>query len=327
MTYGFVAIADNGNLLASSESANYEFIARYINGVRSGNITTYTIAPVDYPLVFIEIPIGGRAAILYCSGQTVRVIGDGNYAINVYRRVQSASGYGVAAFDSAASLTFKAGAEMLNVRGVGSLSVGGSFSGDGDACAFPACASRTVTSESVSYEYFTTYIWTTTESLFSCQYEYTCQQEYVCSYQTIYGFVNGYFTSWQEYVCGYQNVCDNRQVCAFRWYNIDHISFVYAKVKRTSWSVYRSVAKRVSANQYAQEWELHSSGFYKEVIGWQTDQIENSITPLPQGYLPPFIGIIPDSAFTGYSGYFTKDNTFPYSNGQTASISATIMTR
>lgn len=307
MTWGFIAIDDNGNLLASSESANYELSARYTNGVRSGNVTTYAISPVDAPVVFIEVPVGGRAALLYVNGGTVRVIGDGNYPIIVYRRISGADGFGVSAYDAAGNLTFKATENLLNVQAIGTMGIGGNFSGAGSAVSFPALASITEKSTSESWEYFDYWIYQELVTV------YECNQEFQCNYDGGTG----------------QFVCDWVTVCGYNTQWVDTIVWIYARVKTTAWAVKRAVAKRVASNTYQQEWEVHASGYYKEVIDWAASYttVNPAFITLPPGYTPGIIGYDPDSEFTGASGYFTMNNTFPYSNGQTASISATIMTR
>jgi hypothetical protein len=258
-------------------------------------------------MVFIEIPIGGRAAILYCDGSTVRVIGDGNYAINVYRRVQNASGYGVAAFDSGANLTFKAGVNMLNVQGVGSMGIGGSFSGVGSAVSYPALASVTEVSTSTEWVLYQSWIQQDLVTFYECHTENQCNWD---------GYTNT-FTCGPVTVCGYQS----------QW--IQTLVFIYALVKKTTWTVKRAVARRTGASTYQQEFEAHSSGYYKEVIDIAAGSgtLNPTFGSLPPGYIPPPIFFDRNSLFTGASGYYTMDNKFPYSNGQSASISATIMTR
>jgi hypothetical protein len=89
--------------------------------------------------------------------------------------------------------------------------------------------------------------------------------------------------------------------------------------------VQRSVARRTGTNTYVQDWVTHTSGYYKNVIDWQ--YYTSSFSPFaPSGYTPPVIGFASGSPFTGADSVYTKDNTFPYSNGQTKSISATILT-
>lgn len=327
MTFGFVAIADNGNLLASSDSANYELSGRYTNGVRTGTVTEYVITPVDYPIIFIEIPVGGKAALLTVSGSLVRVIGDGNYPINVYRRVQGAAGYGVAAFDATGAMTFKADAGLLNVRSIGTMGVGGSFSGQGTAISFPSLASYTTKYESTGEVYADRFVTNDTQWRYVCttHWVYQCKQEWEC------GDKYDPFSGKYKYVCELVTRCAYvpEERCKWESYIITTITYVYAVVKTTNWAVYRSVARRVSETEYVQDWEVHVSGYYKDVVGWRSYDV--TLNPLgyylPPGYIPPTYFYDPTSDYYGYSGAFTALSTFPYSNGQSKSITASIMTR
>jgi hypothetical protein len=258
--------------------------------------------------------VGGKAGILDFTSTTVRIIADGVYPVNVYKRVSSASGFGIAAFDAAGALTFKANASILNVQAAGAMGIGGSFTGNGSMVSFPALASQTLYSYTDAWVYYDAYFWVTIDPYYSCTTTYGYVDVYSCNYDPTLGFVCGYFPSWQPITtCGFQNITTN------------HNTFVYAKVRTTNWAVQRSVASRTGMNTYVQDWVTHTSGYYKQVIDWQYGTDSFSPTA-PPGYVSPVIGFASGSPFTGADSVYTKDNTFPYSNGQTKSISATILT-
>ena len=296
MTYGFVAKSTNGALLASSDSANYELAQKLSFGTRTGNVTVYYFTAVEFPMFFVETPIGGTAGILDFTNNSVRIIGNGNYTVNVYKRVSSVSGFGIAAYDSQSKLTFKANANILNVLAVGAMNVGGSFTGAGNSVAFPAVASTTTLTSAdalVPHSTYTTerWVWVTFQSG-------TTASGYPIYSQTQIKQV----TTWQ----------------------------IYGTVRTHTWAVKRAVARRLNSTAYAHDWEIHTSGFYKEVLSWSTKPIGSSgslefINNGSANYpaIPP---VQPNSAMTGYDGVFTKDNTFPYSNGQTVTAAATILT-
>ncbi|MDZ7892319.1 MAG: hypothetical protein U5L73_11255 [Rhodoferax sp.] len=302
MTFGFIAKGDNGALLASSDSANYEFAQRLTVGSVAGNVTTYTFSAVDYPMFFIEVPIGGKAGILDSTSTQVRIIGDGAYPVNVFKRVSSAAGFGVAAFDPSEALTFKAGAQTLNVRAAGAMGIGGSFTGAGSMVSFPALASITERSASEADVYYAYYVYTTFEQTYVCRDEFQCNTDY-----------QGNFS------CGYVTVCGYEMI------RTDHTVDVIPRVRTTNWALKRSVARRTGPDTYVQDWVVHTSGFYKDVVA--INYFEYSFSPsAPPGYNPPPFIFDPGSSFTGAFGFYSKDNTFPYSNGQTKAIAASILT-
>lgn len=315
MTFGFIAKGDTGALLASSESANYEFAQRMTSGSTVGNVTTYGFSYVDFPMFFIEVPVGGKAGILDFTSTTVRIIADGVYPVNVFKRVESASGFGIAAFDAAGALTFKANASILNVQAAGAMGIGGSFTGNGSMVSFPALASQTLYSYTDALVYYTYYGWATVDMIYVCNTTYSLVPVQTCTYDYTFGYIC--VTTGYDYVptttCGYQSVITN------------YMTDVYANVRTTTWAVQRSVARRTGANTYVQDWVTHTSGYYKDVIDWQYYTSSFSLFA-PSGYTPPLIGYMSGSPYTGADSVYTKDNTFPYSNGQTKSISATILT-
>jgi len=296
MTYGFIAKSTNGALLASSDSANYELSQRISSGTRTGNVVVYYFTPVEFPVFFVETPIGGTAGILDFTNNSVRIICNGNYPVNVYKRVSSVSGFGIAAYDSKSKLTFKANTNILNVLSAGYMNIGGNFTGLGNSVAFPAVASTTtlvVSEANVPYSTYQTSqtVWVT----FISGYDQWGSPIYSKTTTTVR-------TTWQ----------------------------VYALVRTHTWAVKRAVARRLHSTGYSQDWEVHSSGFYKKVLSWTSKPI-GSDQPLEQivlgsGYYPPIPPTTPDSIVNGFSGAFTQDNTFPYSNGQTISAIATILT-
>jgi len=322
MTFGFIAKGDTGALLASSESANYEFAQRVTSGSSSGNVTTYSFSAVDFPMFFIEVPVGGKAGILDFTNTTVRIIADGVYPVNVFKRVSNASGFGIAVYDAAGSLTFKANANILNVKATGSMGIGGGFGGAGSMVSFPALASVTNSSTAQETIYYQSYGWTTVDTV------YVCRDVFQCNYVTTYDFSCG-MDATGNFSCGYvansNFVCGTVTTCGYEQILTQHFTDVYAVVRITYWNLQRAVAKRTTPSNYAQDWVQHTSGYYKEVIGW--NYFTSSMTwNAPPNYQPPptFNGSgAPDY---GAVGYYTKANTFPYSNGQTKSISATILT-
>jgi hypothetical protein len=317
MTFGFIAKGDNGALLASSDSANYEFAQRLTAGSVAGNVTTYTFSAVDYPMFFIEVPIGGKAGILDSTNTQVRIIGDGAYPVNVFKRVSSATGFGVAAFDSSGALTFKAGAQTLNVKAAGAMGIGGSFTGAGSMVSFPALASRTLYDQSDATVFFSDYVWQSFDTVYSC----TTTQDYQIVGQSCtevyYG--SGSFICFPVY--GWVPVT----TCGYTTVTTTNVTSIYATVRTTNWYVQRSVARRVGVDTYVQDWVTHTSGYYKDVVGWQ--YYTSSFSPFaPPGYVSSVPVFFEGSPYTGASGVYTKNNAFPYSNGQMKSINATILT-
>jgi len=121
MTYGFVAYADNGDLLISSDYPVYHYLGTAIQGssVTANNITkrTYSIGynkPTP-PLVFIKLDVNDYASVdgFAQSGTnwTFTVAGnmrDTTSKIRAYGLVQnpSTSGYGLQVFNSSSSVMF-----------------------------------------------------------------------------------------------------------------------------------------------------------------------------------------------------------------------------
>jgi len=315
MTFGFIAKGDTGALLASSESANYEFSQRITSGNIYGNVIEYSFSPVDYPVFFVEVPVDGKAGILDFTNNYVRIIGDAAYPVNVYKRVSGVSGFGIAAYDSTGLLAFKASSGILNVLAVGAMDVGGTFTGNGSMVSFPALASKTLSSYSDSWENFDTYVFDTYDWVYTCHTEWQYVQVQNCGFDPVLG-----------YSCTYTYEFQPVEVCGWTQVVTMHTVFVQAQVRTTNWSVQRAVARRTGANNYAQDWVTHKSGYYKEVVDWRYIDVQSSLLPKPDGYNPPYIPFVPGSPYVGADGVYTRDNVFPYSNGQTKSISATILT-
>ena len=314
MTYGFVAISDAGNLLASSESANYELSQRIVSGSRSGNVTTYNFSAVANPLVFVELPVGGTAGILQCTSSTVKIIGNGNYPIRVYKRITPPSGYGVAVYDQAGAPTFKASQSMLNAQFVGELPIGGAINSSAGAVSYSSAASYTTKSESTSgwqqVGLFAKYTSTNCVTYGGWRYDYVTGQQV-----------------WDASIVTYTTVSVQ-------------LNYSYqAKIKTTGWAVYRSAARNDGATK-SFVWEAHSVGSYSQFV--QTRLVFQNYqvlgcggtynTDMINAMIGPNSGVTPgveSAARAGYevsTGAFTKDSQFPYSNGESRSTTATIMT-
>jgi hypothetical protein len=126
---------------------------------------------------------------------------------------------------------------------------------------------------------------------FSCSYVDTSSYQMVCGFQDV--------TS-----CSYQNV----QTCGFQ--QIMNFAEVDALVRTTTWSVSRGVA-RIASTTISFDWLVHQSGYYKEIVQYNTFGFSSSLTGafLPPGYIPPFLFLTNNTA---YEGALTKDNRYPY---------------
>jgi len=225
MTYGFIAYSDSGSLVASSDSFNYELSQRVVSGSRVGNVTTYSITAVPFPLVFVELPVGGSAGILQVSGTTVKIIGNGNYPIRVYRRMTPATGYGLAVYNASQELTFKASGTALNVATSSSLGIGGTVSSVGEAVSYASVASRTTKSVSTSgpTPYLNNYVY---------EFSSGCA---VYAYGSWYSdYVKPSMSTWN----------------------------LSATWTITNWAVHRSVVVRTGSG-FSFAWEVHTSGYFK----------------------------------------------------------------
>jgi hypothetical protein len=98
------------------------------------------------------------------------------------------------------------------------------------------------------------------------------------------------------------------QTCGFQ--TIFNYAQIDALVRTTTWSVDRGAA-RIASTTISFDWIRHQSGFYKEVVQYQTFGFSQNLTGafLPPGYIPPFLFI---QANSGYEGALTKDNRYPY---------------
>ena len=314
MTYGFVAKGDNGALLASSESANYELAQRVVAATQSGNVYTYYFTPTRFPVFFIEIPLGGKAGILDSTESSVRIIADGLYPLRVYRRITQASGYGIAVYDTSNKLTFRAGAGILNVQNAGQMVIGSAFTGRGEAVSFPSLASRTLTSASTAAVEGDAIVWQTYEMVYVCQTNY------------VFTIVGQSCTDYGTFViCFPEYGMVPVTTCSYEFITNTWMTIPVHTVRTTNWAVQRAVANKASTNTYVQDWVTHTSGYYKEILTTEFVSINIGTSyNAPAGYIPPpqFAG----SPFWGFAGIYSSNNTFPYSNGQTKQIAATILT-
>lgn len=329
MDSGLMFRADDGSLLVTSDSQCYEYAGEFNPTSRSGNVNTYTVTTTAYPLVFAKCGSSAAAGVLSVLGGagnwTVQVLATVSCPIQAFVPISGAatSGVGVAVYGSGGAAVFDSTKNLLNARKVAPLDEGGSVSTPSGTNMVSYTAGPVRPASSVGYQWVVldSYAWTDT------QYQCTYSMQYVCSTQSVYvcgpgtecGWVYDYVTGTGGYacypatVCGYQNqqVCgyENVQTCA--WVNILNFAEIDGKVKTTTWSIDRGVARISSDSQsVAFDWLRHKEGYYKEIVEYQTFGFSQALFGgLPFGYIPPIV-IVANTEV--YQGELSKNNTFPY---------------
>lgn len=324
--FGAIFRATDGTLLVSADTPTYELVQQLNPSSRSGNVSIYVSSSVGYPLVFVRCGAGYSASVLAIEGGpsswVITVLCNVSCPAYIFAKLSSVStsGVGLVVFDADGNPVFDTSKLILNARVVSLLDENVTFqsvSGT-NMVAYtggPVKPSRSVSESWVLVDY---YAFTTTE--------YVCQQElqYVCN--TTYQYQcspDGFGGQSCSYVpvqsCSYQYVT----VC--RWVTINNTASIYAKVRRTDWSIERATA-RINANDVISfQWLLHRSGFYNEVIEYMTYSYSYALNALnlPPNYFPP-------PAFFAntetYSGILTKNNRYPYTTDRANTGSLTCIT-
>ena len=325
--FGAIFRATDGTLLVSADTPTYELVEQLNPYSRSGNVSTYVSSSDGYPLVFVKCGAGYSSSVLAVEGGpsswVITVLCNVSCPAYIFAKLSSVStsGVGLVVFDADGNPVFDTSKLILNARTVSLLTENVTFqsvSGT-NMVAYTGGPVKPSKSESESWVLVDYYAYTTTE--------YVCQQElqYVCTtnydYQCTYDYVTGSYNC--QYVpvqsCSYQYV----QVC--RWVTVNNTASIYAKVRRTDWSIDRATAKINTNNVISFQWLLHKSGYYNEVIEYMTYSYAYSLTGqnLPPGYFPP-------PAFFAntetYDGILTKNNRYPYTTTRANTGSLTCIT-
>lgn len=348
MSHGFIVTSDSGSIAANSDYPNFVFQGIFAPITRSGNVNTYTVISKKYPIIFMLLGVGS-------SGSVLSVISNGANSwqikcicsdyINIYVFCQmtgTPSGYGMAVWNSDGLLCFDSSQNPLNAEKVLSLNEGDSISAKGDLVsftgghAFPQSSYYDTevhvgTYVFIEYRFVNTYVckseyvcrWVTTGGWENvCTSQYTCSTDYMgnnsCGYQTV---CRSEWVTRSSNVCGYETVCNWENVNTPFWVTTS----VSAMVRTTNWTIHRGTAVR-NSDGYAFKWDLHDSGYYKQVLNtyWF-----NSATPTSPNSGTPTGYNVPSSFYTtneAVSGPFTKNNTFPYASTKYNMINSTIIT-
>lgn len=327
--WGLLVKSDTGNLLVTPDSPTYEYVGEFNPASRSGNINTYDITGGTYPLIFVRCGLNNSAGVLSIAvtggGYRVTVLSNVSCPIQVFRTVSGAqSGYGVAAYSRSGALVFDSAKNVLNVRNAGNISEGASFASTPgvDMVSYTCGPVRPTSSTSERWEFVTSF--DTQESF--CQVEPVCRDEI-----QFYDRVDCRVSFWPEYseTCTttrdfrWVNVCRNEWVC--RWFTVSNV--VWARIKRTDWSIARGTA-RINSASISFQWLTHLTGFYDEVLYYWTSST-NISGPVIGGdgrfvnFSPTGIWITQNVRF---EGELSANNTFPYTTARANEISLSCLT-
>jgi len=349
--FGAMFRADDGSLLVTSDTPTYEFVAEVNPSSRSGNVNTYSVSTSNFPLVFVKCGSGNSGSVLAIEGQsgswTVTVLASVSCPIEVFVPLSGASttGVGMVVYDANGGPVFDTNKKILNARNIGTLSEGGALASSvgTDMVAYTGGPVRPEKSESLAWVDVDTivditqqYICTSSlqyvceiQPVYGCTTQYVCTPVFSCSFDPFSGAFSCGFVDSCSYVtvCGFtdQQVCSfkNVEVCGFQ--NVTTLVFISAQVRTTAWAIYRATA-RINADSSASfNWLLHQSGFYKEVIQYQTVGYSQTLTGafLPPGYTPPALFFLSAEA---YDGLLTKDNRYPYTTDRANTGALTCIT-
>ena len=338
--FGALFRADDGSLLVTSDTPCYELFGTHAPYTRSGNVNMYVVPSNVFPLIVVNCGTSGKAGVLAvqssAQGWTVSVLADSSCDILSFVPISGnvTTGYGLATYDAQGNLVFDSFRKILNARHINALTEGASFQSTAgvNSVAYTSGTVRpqkSVTTQTVSVASFAY-----TDVVYQCRYEvqYNCYQEqvYVCNYVAVVVpiFVCG-IDAFGNFSCGfedsivYQNVCgfetqtvcrtETVQICEF--ITVLNIAEIYASVRTTSWTIDRSVASLAPTGQVIFEWLLHKSGYYKEVLSYETVGYSQALggNNLPVGYIPPLSFFTTNEAF---EGELSKDDTYPYTTNR-----------
>jgi hypothetical protein len=298
MSYGLYIKADNGTLLANTEFPSYVLHETVWPASADGNVFTYYSTSPSAPLCFMAIPIGVSAGVLSIessgSAWIIRVISSSAVKVYVFRRIMQADGavgYGANLYAADGSLTYSSSAKVLMANSIQPFSIGSVVNG-GENNLVSHIAANTYAVRNVTYEQQLFHVYVADR--------YTKMVQ-VCRYDVFKG-----------YICWYES----RQV--------EVIARIWGTVKRTDWQVMRGAIKRIPG-QFAHDWVVHKSGYYKEVI-----EVRQSFTTTFSTSDPAYAGgsswayaFVP--SLTEREGTFSHENTFPYTDGISNNVSATVV--
>lgn len=335
--FGAFFRADDGSLLVTSDTPCYELYGEHAPTSRSGNVNTYSVGCAAFPMIVVNCGAGGKAGVLAVEG------GAGNWTVSVLSNVSCnilsfvpiagsvTAGYGLAAYDASGRLVFDSFRKILNARHINSLYEGASFQSTAGVNSVAYTSGPVKSGKSVSEQWVLVEWYAWTDSVYTCNYEsqwicrdqqvYQCTPVYACYPLFTCGMdAFGGFSCWTEQSCYWTTECGyvTQQVCGFEqvqvcgWQTIQNFSEVDALVRTTNWTIERGVASMASNGVVSFDWMLHKSGYYKEVVNYQTIGFSQSMSGgLPIGYFPPPIFFTNTEVF---EGELTKNNTFPYTS-------------
>lgn len=342
--WGAFIKSDDGSLLVTPDTRCYEFAGEYWPVARSGNVNTYDVGLSEYPLIFVNVGVGGAAGILAVetgpAGWRISVLATTSCPILVFQRIGgSASGYGMAVYGANGQLVFDSSRNVLNVRNASNLSEGVSFGAASgvDTVSYTCGPVWPSQSQAERWEFIEFYAMPDHEYVCTlqqvCEPIYRCNQVYQCTPTSTYvcgfDFFGNYSCSFQTVnSCGYVTQCDYVTECRLdyvcTWVAITTYYSVYARIRRTNWEIRRGTAQ-INAGSVSFAWLLHKSGFYDEVLYITTATDSMPVGPgfVPPGYIPP-PGWQPTKEQV--QGELNKTNVYPYTTSRANQIGLTCLT-
>jgi hypothetical protein len=324
--WGILVRSSTGDTLISPDSRTYEYVGEYQPSSRSGNINTYIVPGGEPPVIFAQCGLGNAAGTLaveaVSGGYQVTVLSDVGCAIQAFRIMSgSATGNGVATFDRSGRLVFDSSKNVLNVRNAGGLAEGASFPRSPGVDMVSYTCGPVRPASSTADRWVLVDIFTTFSTITECGFETVCEDRVVCGFVRecrIVSFVPFVEECTDVFRCDTVTECSERFVCRDRL--VATTNYVFALVRRTTWSIDRGVA-RINNNTISFDWLRHLSGFYDTVIRYDVTQSSSYFgsggQPAPS-YSAPLVWIEQNVLF---EGQLTANNTFPYTTSRANEIS------
>ena len=310
MSYGLIVKADDGTLLASSDTPCFKYFSTVSSSSRTGSISTFNVNTTDRPLCFITLGADGfGAGILTISGSSgawvIQVISTADPLLYVFQKIDgTATGYGAAAYNAAGALVFDSTQPLLNAKALGGLSYGvGAFSSPtANMVSYTSGQVNVNRTNSASY-------WLLTGSATEFQQETLrgpdfCvtmpNTQYVCSYNSFTYSMDCYYET------TYYTTCTPTYYTVFTPVYID----IYTNFTDTSWTLDRAVATRYSSGtSFGLTWINHKSGFYRTINGYYYSSVAfGTHTGIYPGY-----GFVYSGSFPQYEGEIHDAGSYPYS--------------
>jgi hypothetical protein len=317
--WGAFIRSTDGTLLVTPDTPCYELVGEYAPTSRSGNVNTYYVPSSSYPLIFIRCGVNQAAGVLSVSaanpGYTVQVLSTVSCNILAFRIIEgSESGYGMATFAANGSLVFASSRNVLNVRNAGNISEGASFpaSSGVDMVSYTCGPVRPLSSTADRWVFVNSITYPTTA--FVCRSGFFPVDTFRCDFNPSTGFVD----------CRWVTEMRFETRCAFE--TVFVTEWVFANVRRTTWSIDRGTA-RINSGSISFQWVLHLSGFYDTVLGYQqyvdvSPSVFGSGTPTGSAFVPPSGWLLNNVQF---EGQLSANNTFPYTTSRANEISLTCL--